>query len=115
VCNKSANSFLQITNFLFDADVSTLDLIALNLQRGRDHGLKPYVYYREICRVDGRRRASNFDDLSSNMSREVMRSWRWRVGFMLGRSRNICNSNNDSNSRPHFIIYQCAISGCYRY
>ena len=52
--------FFQLTQHLFqDAnDTSSaaanvgnfgMDLMALNLQRGRDHGIPPYHEYRELC------------------------------------------------------------------
>ena len=42
-----------------------IDLIALNTQRGRDHGLPGYTQYRKLCNVGP---ATTFDDLATNVS-----------------------------------------------
>ena len=39
-----------------------MDLVALNVQRGRDHGLPPYLEWRKIC---GLPRITNWQELSA--------------------------------------------------
>ena len=46
-----------------------MDLVALNTQRGRDHGLPGYIHYRRICKVG---KVKSFADLESNISKEVV-------------------------------------------
>lgn len=55
----------DVTNHLFDGDRNGMDLVALNLQRGREHGIAGYTRYREIC---GLSRATSFSALSREMS-----------------------------------------------
>ena len=52
----------NVVNKLFqgDPDKVSLDLVALNIQRGRDHGLPGYTAYREEL---GRGKPKSFDDL----------------------------------------------------
>jgi len=52
----------DFTSRLFEDE---LDLISLNIQRGREHGLPGYNTYRDICESGSYRRASTFDQLTS--------------------------------------------------
>ena len=53
----------DIQNHLFETTGDGgLDLIALNIQRGRDHGLPGYNAYREICAVGKASDWSDFED-----------------------------------------------------
>jgi len=61
------NSFVEdIRDHLFESRPGRggLDLVAVNIQRGRDHGLPGYNKYKEICTGE---RAKNFDDLRKIM------------------------------------------------
>ena len=65
-CFAVDNHFVEsIINFLFTDGNIGMDLIALNTQRGRDHGLPGYTQYRKICNVGD---ATTFDDLATNIS-----------------------------------------------
>lgn len=46
-----------------------LDLVSLNIQRGRDHGLPGYVKWREYC---GQTKPSSFADLKDDMDPESL-------------------------------------------
>ncbi|KAG1649581.1 Peroxidasin [Nymphon striatum] len=62
----------EITNHLFEdrkVPFSGLDLGALNIQRGREHGFPPYNEYRQFCNLS---RASTFSQLSSEISPDLI-------------------------------------------
>lgn len=44
------------------------DILAFDIQRGRDHGLQPYVKYLEICKNI---KINDWTDLERFISREV--------------------------------------------
>ena len=60
----------EITNHLFQAKNKSfgLDLVALNIQRGRDHGLPGYNAFRELC---GLGRVSSFGLLADFVPQKV--------------------------------------------
>ncbi|XP_034244219.1 uncharacterized protein LOC117646942 [Thrips palmi] len=69
----------EVTNHLFEhrrpyRPFSGFDLVAINMQRARDHGVPGYNNYRELCNLT---RAKTFDDLRGDMPPEqveVLRS-----------------------------------------
>jgi hypothetical protein len=63
--NRHASN--AVRNHLFQilgGPYTGLDLIGINVQRARDHGIQPYNSYRELC---GLRKAKTFDDLLDTM------------------------------------------------
>jgi len=66
--DKSITS--EVTNRLFrGGQPFGMDLVALNVQRGRDHGLPGYNEYRQIC---GLSKAASFDDLKPVISPQAI-------------------------------------------
>ena len=66
---QNADKFFseQVTHHLFRQPGGRfgIDLVALNIQRGRDHGIPDYNSWREAC---GGRKLKNFEDLSNVMN-----------------------------------------------
>ena len=61
----------EVTNHLFQAKDKSfgMDLVALNVQRGRDHGLPGYNSFRELC---GLKRVTNFNGFNDVMSKQIV-------------------------------------------
>ena len=61
----------EVTNHLFQAKDKSfgMDLVALNLQRGRDHGLPGYNAFRELC---GSKRVKNFNGFADLIPKQIV-------------------------------------------
>lgn len=62
----------EVTNHLFEdrkVPFSGIDLISLNIQRARDHGIPSYNNYRALCNL---KRATSFEDLGREIPQEVI-------------------------------------------
>lgn len=65
------NLNVELTEQLFrTAHAVALDLAAMNIQRGRDHGLPGYLEWRDLCNMS---RAETFDDLAGEISSNRVR------------------------------------------
>ncbi|XP_043916356.1 peroxidasin homolog [Protopterus annectens] len=63
---------LELTERLFSmAHSVALDLAAINIQRGRDHGIPPYVDYRTFCNLS---MPQTFDDLKNEIKSHEVRN-----------------------------------------
>uniref|UniRef100_A0A183DCA3 Cytochrome P450 n=2 Tax=Gongylonema pulchrum TaxID=637853 RepID=A0A183DCA3_9BILA len=51
----------RLTKAITENMFGSTDLGTINIQRGRDHGLPPYVRFRQLC---GLRAATSFDHVS---------------------------------------------------
>lgn len=70
----------QLTNHLFEDPIANdismvfkpcgLDLVSLNIQRGRDHGLPGYTAWREYC---GLGKARTFNDLEGHLDPQALK------------------------------------------
>jgi peroxidase len=72
--NAQVNSYFEdwLFNGIFYRDSKRWSLPALNIQRGRDHGLPGYNLYREKC---GLNRASKFEDFK-NIPENIVKKWK---------------------------------------
>ncbi|XP_068203812.1 peroxidase-like [Palaemon carinicauda] len=65
----------DLTNHLFETEKMPfgMDLVSLNIQRGRDHGIAPYNDLREAC---GLPRATRFEDLLDVLPEQIVATFK---------------------------------------
>lgn len=65
-----------MTGDLFFGGNYGYDILSLDIQRGRDHGLPGYTAYRSLC---GLRDVQGFEDLLDVMSIQVSLKYHWEI------------------------------------
>merc|ERR1712106_504664 len=90
----------QVTNHLFQPKNKSfgMDLVALNLQRGRDHGLPGYNAFRELC---GLKRVTDFDYFNDFIPIKIVE--RLKLIFDQPSNALLVISSNDSNRETDSI------------
>lgn len=70
---KRVDCLIQISEFLFKTPNKTdgVDLITIDLERGRDFGEPPYNKFRQLC---GLKAARKFSDLTDQISKKVIKN-----------------------------------------
>ena len=78
----------QLTQRLFQGVNEThgMDLVALNVQRGRDHGLPPYLEWRKIC---GLPTISSWKMLVPHVSEPQVNGFLFFVGYFIDENFNL--------------------------
>ena len=74
------------------SDGIVADLLAINIMRGRDHGLAPYVDFRAACGLDANLPggvATRFEDLLSNINLDQIK--RLKLAYIRSKDINIFN------------------------
>lgn len=77
--SRRASSSLPTTNSPINLKSESnappqVDIVALTVQQGRDHGLKSYLYWRQVCQL--KPKISNWQDLSQIMPEVAVRRLR---------------------------------------
>jgi peroxidase len=64
---------VEVTNHLFETEKGDgSDLISLNINRGRDHGIPPYMEYRKMCGLSTPKKFSGLVD-HNKKTRKLLR------------------------------------------
>ena len=63
---------MKVTDHLFETKfMNGFDLIAINIQRAREHGIPGYVQYKKACDLGN---PKTFSDLANHISQEVRKT-----------------------------------------
>ena len=78
-----------------------MDLVALNVQRGRDHGLAPYVKWRQLC---GLRSIKSWKQFASIVTSPEVKYLQYVFNIYLFNRSNIARFTSNLDQRDLFIL-----------